>query len=120
MNPLASLYTGTLPSSVVPMVIENTGRVERAFDIYSLLLRERIIFLGTPIDDHISNLIVAQLLYLDRENPEQDISLYIHSPGGVITAGLAVYDTMQLVRADVSTICVGMSASMATVLMCAG
>ena len=106
--------------NVIPMVIETGPRGERAFDIYSLLLRERIIFLGTPIDDHISNLIVAQLLYLDRENPEQDISLYIHSPGGVITAGLAVYDTMQLVRADVSTICVGMSASMATVLMCAG
>jgi ATP-dependent Clp protease protease subunit len=106
--------------NVIPMVIETGPRGERAFDIYSLLLRERIIFLGTPIDDHIANLIVAQILYLDRENPEQDISLYIHSPGGVITAGLAIYDTMQLVRADVSTICVGMSASMATVLMCAG
>lgn len=106
--------------NVIPMVIETGPRGERAFDIYSLLLRERIIFLGTPIDDHIANLIVAQLLYLDRENPEQDISLYINSPGGVIMAGLAIYDTMQLVKADVSTICIGLSASMATVLMCAG
>lgn len=106
--------------NVIPMVIETGPRGERAFDIYSLLLRERIIFLGTPIDDHIANLIVAQLLYLDRENPEQDISLYINSPGGVIMSGLAIYDTMQLVKADVSTICIGLSASMATVLMCAG
>lgn len=104
----------------VPMVIESGSRGERAFDIFSLLLRERIIFLGTPIDDQIANLIVAQLLYLDREDPEKDISLYIHSPGGVITAGLAIYDTMNLIRPDVSTICVGMSASMATVLLCAG
>ncbi|MCL5962280.1 MAG: ATP-dependent Clp protease proteolytic subunit [Chloroflexi bacterium] len=102
------------------MVIESTGRAERAFDIYSLLLKERIIFLGSPIDDNISNLIVAQLLYLDREDPDKDINLYIHSPGGVITAGLAIYDTMQLIRPDVSTICVGMAASMATVLLCSG
>src|SRR5437868_2174965 len=102
------------------MVIESNGRTERAFDIYSLLLRERIVFLGTPIDDQVANLIVAQLLYLDREDPDKDIHLYIHSPGGVISAGLAIYDTMQLIRPDVSTICVGMCASMATVIMCAG
>ncbi len=108
------------PSGMVPMVIESSARGDRAFDIYSLLLRERIVFLGTPIDDHIANLIIAQLLYLEREDPDKDIHMYIHSPGGVITAGLAIYDTMQLIRPDVSTICVGMSASMATVLLCAG
>lgn len=107
-------------SQLVPMVIENTGRTERAFDIYSLLLKERIIFMGTPIDDNIANLIVAQMLYLDREDPEKDINLYIHSPGGVITAGLAIYDTMQLIRPDVATICVGMAASMGTILLTAG
>lgn len=108
------------PHAMVPMVIENTGRVERAFDIFSLLLRERIIFLGTPIDDQIANLIVAQLLYLDREDPEKDINLYINSPGGVIYAGLAIYDTMRLIRPAVSTICVGTCASMATILLSAG
>jgi ATP-dependent Clp protease protease subunit len=102
------------------MVIENTGRIERAFDIYSLLLRERIVFLGTPIDDQVANLIVAQLLYLDREDPEKDINLYINSPGGVIYAGLAIFDTMQLIRPAVSTICVGTCASMATILLAAG
>jgi ATP-dependent Clp protease, protease subunit len=107
-------------SQVVPMVIEQTGRTERAFDIYSLLLKERIIFLGSPIDDGVANLIVAQLLYLDREDPEKDINLYIHSPGGVITAGLAIYDTMQLIRPSVATICVGMAASMGTILLTAG
>ena len=107
-------------SQLVPMVIENTGRTERAFDIYSLLLKERIIFLGTPIDDNIANLIIAQMLYLDREDPDKDISLYIHSPGGVVTAGLAIYDTMQLIRPDVVTICVGMAASMGTILLTAG
>jgi ATP-dependent Clp protease protease subunit len=105
---------------VVPMVIESTGRAERAFDIYSLLLRERIIFIGTPIDDQVANLIVAQLLYLDREDPDKDINLYINSPGGVIYAGLAIYDTLQLIRPSVSTICVGMAASFATVLLAAG
>jgi ATP-dependent Clp protease protease subunit len=108
------------PRAMVPMVIENTGRVERAFDIFSLLLRERIIFLGTPIDDQIANLIVAQLLYLDREDPDKDINLYINSPGGVIYAGLAIYDTMRLIRPAVSTICVGTCASMATILLSAG
>lgn len=112
MNPIAS--------ALIPMVIEQTGRSERAFDIYSLLLKERIIFLGTPIDDSVANLVVAQMLYLDREDPEKDISLYINSPGGVITAGLAIVDTMHLIRPDVSTICVGMAASMGTVLLSAG
>ncbi len=105
---------------IVPTVTETSARGERAYDIYSLLLRERIIFLGTPINDQVANLIVAQLLYLDREDPDKDISLYVHSPGGVISAGLAIYDTIQLLRAPVSTICVGLAASMATVLLCSG
>ena len=107
-------------NNVIPMVIESSARGERAFDIYSLLLRERIVFLGTPITDPMANLVMAQLLYLEREDAEKDINLYINSPGGVISAGLAIYDTMQLIRPDVSTICVGMAASMATVLLCAG
>jgi len=102
------------------MVIEQSARGERAFDIFSLLLKERIVFLGTPINDQIANLIIAQLLYLEREDPDKDISVYIHSPGGYISSGLAIYDTMQLLRCDISTICVGMTASMATVLLCAG
>ena len=110
----------TRPENVIPMVIESGARGERAFDIYSLLLKERIIMLGTPINDQVANVIVAQLLYLEREDPDKDISLYVHSPGGVISAGLAVYDTMQLIRPDVSTICVGLAASMGTVLLCAG
>ncbi|MHB8376942.1 MAG: ATP-dependent Clp protease proteolytic subunit [Dehalococcoidia bacterium] len=105
---------------IIPSVIETSPRGERAFDIYSLLLRERIIFLGTPIDDQIANLIIAQLLYLDREDPEKDINLYIHSPGGQITAGLAIYDTMQLAHAKIATYAVGMTASMGTVLLCSG
>ena len=108
------------PNSIIPMVIESGARGERSFDIYSLLLKERIIFLGTPINDQVANLIIAQLLYLDREDSERDISLYIHCPGGVVTAGLAIYDTMKLIRPDVSTICVGLAASMGTVLLCAG
>ena len=108
------------PESVVPMVIETTGRSERAYDIFSLLLRERIIFLGTPINDQISNLIVAQLLYLSREDPEREIQLYINSPGGVIYAGLAIYDTIQQIPAPVSTFAVGVTASMGTVLLAAG
>jgi ATP-dependent Clp protease, protease subunit len=107
-------------SNVIPMVIEQSARGERAFDIYSLLLRERIIFLGQPIDDQIANLIIAQLLYLEREDDSKDIHLYINSPGGSINAGLAIYDTMQLVRSDVATFCVGMAASMGTVLLVAG
>ena len=108
------------PEYVIPMVVEGGVRGDRAYDIYSLLLKERIIFLGTPIYDQVANAIIAQLLYLDREDPERDISLYINSPGGVISAGLAIYDTMRLIRPDVSTICVGMAASMGTVLLCAG
>jgi len=108
------------PLDIVPMVVETTNRGERAYDIYSLLLRERIVFLGTPIDDQVANVIVAQLLYLDREDPDRDIQMYVHSPGGVITAGLAIYDTMQLINAEISTICVGMSASMGTVILAAG
>ncbi|AKG53484.1 ATP-dependent Clp protease proteolytic subunit [Dehalogenimonas sp. WBC-2] len=108
------------PTNIIPMVIESSSRGERAFDIYSLLLKERIIFLGSEINDQVANTIIAQLLFLDREDPDKDISLYIHSPGGVISAGLAIYDTMQLIRPAVSTICVGMAASMATVLLCAG
>ena len=127
-EPAASGKTGDMtmrpgaipPSNVVPMVVETTARGERAYDIYSLLLKERIIFLGTPIDDHVANTIVAQLLYLEREEPDRDINMYVHSPGGVITAGLAIYDTMNLIRSDVSTIAVGATASMATVLLSAG
>jgi ATP-dependent Clp protease protease subunit len=110
----------TTLQSIVPTVIESTGRVERAFDIYSLLLRERIVFVGMPIDQHVANLIVAQLLYLDREDPEKDINVYVNSPGGEIYSGLAIYDTMQQLRAPVSTICVGMAASFGTVLLAAG
>src|SRR4030042_5720571 len=108
------------PTTVIPLVIGSGARGERAFDIYSLLLRERIIMLGMPINDQVANVIIAQLLYLEREDPDKDISLYIHSPGGIINAGLAIYDTMQLIRCPVSTICVGLAASMATVLLCAG
>jgi ATP-dependent Clp protease protease subunit len=105
---------------LVPMVIETSSRGERAYDIYSRLLRERIIFLGDAIEDHLANLVIAQLLFLDSEDPEKDISLYINSPGGVVNAGLAIYDTMQYLRAPVSTICLGMAASMAAVLLAAG
>ncbi|MCI0440920.1 MAG: ATP-dependent Clp endopeptidase proteolytic subunit ClpP [Chloroflexi bacterium] len=108
------------PENIIPMVVESGARGERAYDIYSLLLKERIIFLGTPINDQVANAIIAQLLFLDREDPERDISLYINSPGGVISAGLAIYDTMRLIRPNVSTICVGLAASMGTVLLCAG
>jgi len=108
------------PTNVIPMVIESGARGERAFDIYSLLLKERIIMLGMPINDQVANVIIAQLLYLEREDPDKDISLYIHCPGGIISAGLAIYDTMQLIRPDVSTICVGLAASMGTILLCSG
>ncbi len=110
----------TTTSMLVPMVIETSSRGERAYDIYSRLLKERIIFLGDAIEDHMANLIIAQLLFLEAEDPERDISIYINSPGGVVTAGLAVYDTMQYLRAPVSTICIGMAASMAAVLLAAG
>ncbi len=105
---------------LVPMVIEQTSRGERAYDIYSRLLRDNIIFLGTPIDDNVANLIIAQLLFLEAEDPEKDISLYINSPGGSITAGMAIYDTMQFIRPDVTTICIGQAASMAATLLSGG
>jgi ATP-dependent Clp protease protease subunit len=105
---------------IIPSVIETSPRGERAFDIYSLLLKERIIFLGTPIDDQVASLMIAQLLFLDREDPDKDIHMYINSPGGSITAGLAIYDTMQLTRADVATYCIGETASMGTVLLTSG
>jgi ATP-dependent Clp protease protease subunit len=105
---------------LVPMVVESTNRGERSYDIYSLLLKERIIFLGSAVDDYVSNLIIAELLYLEREDPDRDIHLYIHSPGGSVTAGLSIYDTMQLIKPDVSTICVGMAASMGAVLLTGG
>jgi len=108
------------PKGIIPMVIETGTRGERAFDIFSLLLKERIIFLSTPITDMIANLIIAQLLYLEREDPDKDINLYINCPGGIISAGLAIYDTMQMVRCDVSTICVGLAASMGTLLLAGG
>ena len=104
----------------VPYVIEQTGRGERVYDIYSRLLKERILFIGTPIDDHVANLVIAQLLFLESEDPDKDIYIYINSPGGVITAGLAVYDTIQYIRPQVSTICVGLAASMAAVILAAG
>ncbi|MYC30758.1 MAG: ATP-dependent Clp protease proteolytic subunit [Chloroflexi bacterium] len=110
----------TTPQGIIPMVIETSPRGERAFDIYSLLLRERIIFLGTPIMDQVANTIIAQLLYLEREDPDRGINVYINSPGGSITAGLAIYDTMQMISPEVSTVCVGIAASMATVLLSGG
>ena len=110
----------TVLQNIIPMVIETSPRGERAFDIYSLLLRERIIFLGTPISDPMANVIIAQLLYLEREEPDKGISVYINSPGGVISSGLAIYDTMKLVNCEISTICLGMAASMATVLLSGG
>jgi ATP-dependent Clp protease, protease subunit len=109
-----------LHNTLIPMVVEQTNRGERAYDIYSRLLRDSIIFIGTPIDDNVANLVTAQLLFLEAEDPERDISLYINSPGGSISAGLAVYDTIQFIRNDVTTICVGQAASMAAVLLAAG
>ncbi len=105
---------------LIPMVIEQSSRGERAYDIYSRLLKDRIIFLGQPIDDDIANLVIAQLLFLEAEEPERDISLYINSPGGVVSAGLAIYDTIQFIKSDVSTICIGQAASMGAVLLAAG
>ena len=105
---------------LVPMVIESSARGERAFDIYSRLLKDRIVFLGTPVDDDVANVIIAQLLFLESEDPDKDINLYVNSPGGSVTSGLAIYDTMQYVKPDVSTICIGQAASMAAVLMAAG
>lgn len=107
-------------SGLVPMVVEQTSRGERSYDIYSRLLKERIIFLLGEVEDHMANLVVAQLLFLESENPDKDISLYINSPGGVVTAGLAIYDTMQFIKPDVSTLCIGQAASAAALLLCAG
>lgn len=114
MDPMAST------NYLIPQVIENTSRGERGFDIYSRLLRERIIFLTGPVEDHMASVIIAQLLFLEAENPKKEISLYINSPGGVVTAGLAIYDTMQFIRPKVSTLCVGQAASMGSLLLCAG
>ena len=119
MDPKSELWKPR-PQAVIPYVVESSNRGERVYDIYSRLLRDRIIFLGTPIDDQVANAIVAQLLFLDYEDPERDIQMYIHCPGGVVTAGLAIYDTMQFVRADITTICVGVAASMGTVILCSG
>src|SRR5512143_2425663 len=105
---------------LVPMVVEQTSRGERAYDIFSRLLKDRIVFIGTPIDDSIANLVIAQLLFLEAEDPDRDINLYINSPGGVVTAGLAIYDTMQYIKPDVATICMGQAASMGAVLLAAG
>jgi ATP-dependent Clp protease, protease subunit len=107
-------------SILVPMVVEQTGRGERSYDIYSRLLKDRIIFIGTPIDDHIANLVIAQMLFLQMEDAKKDMHIYINSPGGSVTAGLAIYDTMQFVTCDVNTYCMGMAASMGAVLLCAG
>lgn len=109
-----------MANMLIPMVVEQTGRGERSYDIYSRLLKERIIFLGTAIDDNVANLIIAQLLFLQSEDPEKDISVYINSPGGVVTAGLAIYDTMQFLKCDITTYCVGQAASMGAVLLAAG
>ena len=108
------------PEDMIPFVVETEARGDRSFDIYSFMLKERIVYLCNPISSRVANLVVAQLLYLEREDPDKDISLYISSPGGDVTSGLAIYDTMQLVKPDVSTICVGMAASMASVILCAG
>lgn len=106
--------------TLIPMVVEQTNRGERAYDIYSRLLRDNIIFIGTPIDDNVANLVTAQLLFLEAEDPDKDVSLYINSPGGVVTAGMAIYDTMQFIRPDVATICIGQAASVAALLLSAG
>jgi ATP-dependent Clp protease protease subunit len=105
---------------LVPIVVEQTGRGERAYDIYSRLLKDRIVFIGTPIDDMVANLVIAQMIFLEGEDPDRDINLYIHSPGGMVTAGLAIYDTMQFVKPDVATLCMGQAASMGAVLLAAG
>ena len=124
LSPIVSLSQSALSANqirtMLPVVVEQSGRGERAFDIYSRLLRERIVFLGTPVMDEVADSIVAQLLYLDAEDPEKDVQLYINSPGGSVTAGMAIYDTMQQIRPDVMTICFGLAASMGAFLLCAG
>lgn len=117
---MSHLNTKPIVDNLVPMVVEQTARGERAFDIYSRLLKDRVIFLSSPIDDTVASLVVAQLLFLESENPDKDISLYINSPGGVVTAGLAIYDTMQFIKPDVSTMCIGQAASMGAFLLAAG
>lgn len=117
---MSKLSNEFITSNLVPMVVEQTARGERAFDIYSRLLKDRVIFLGGPIDDYSANLIVAQLLFLESENPDKDISIYINSPGGVVTAGMAIYDTMQFIKPDVSTMCLGQAASMGALLLAGG
>src|SRR6266550_6355528 len=117
---MSELSKNISQSVLVPMVVEQTGRGERAYDIYSRLLKDRIIFIGTPIDDMVANLVIAQMIFLEGEDPDRDINLYIHSPGGMVTAGLAIYDTMQFVKCPVSTLCMGQAASMAAVLLAAG
>ena len=120
MNPISMTTSAPQNLGLVPMVVEQSARGERAFDIYSRLLKERIIFLVGPVDDHMANLVVAQLLFLEAENPDKDISLYINSPGGVVTAGMSIYDTMQFIKPDVSTICLGQACSMGAFLLAAG
>jgi ATP-dependent Clp protease protease subunit len=115
-----SISNQNLSQVLIPMVVEQTGRGERSYDIYSRLLKDRIVFIGTPMDDHIANLVIAQLLFLQMEDSKKDINIYINSPGGSVTAGLAVYDTMQFLTCDVTTYCLGMAASMAAVLLCSG
>lgn len=119
-SPYSVNWQSPRPEMLIPMVVESTNRGERAFDIFSRLLKERIILLGTPIDDQIANLIVAQLLFLEHEDPERDVNLYINSPGGSVTAGLAIYDTMRAIRAPVATYCMGMAGSMATIILAGG
>ena len=119
-NILMGKSTDIMASGLVPMVVEQTARGERAYDIYSRLLKERVIFLTGPVEDHMANLVVAQLLFLESENPDKDIHLYINSPGGVVTAGLAIYDTMQFIKPDVSTMCIGQAASMGALLLAGG
>jgi ATP-dependent Clp protease protease subunit len=119
-NDLVKHYTQAQSNYLVPMVVEQTGRGERAYDIFSRLLKDRIVFIGTPIDDNISNLVIAQLLFLDAEDPEKDIFLYINSPGGSVSAGLAMYDTMQFIKPDVATTCMGLAASMGAFLLASG
>src|SRR3984885_10548727 len=119
-NNMSSNTYNSPQSLLVPMVIEQTGRGERSYDIYSRLLKDRIVFIGTAIDDHVANLVIAQMLFLQMEDPKKDINIYINSPGGSVTAGLAIYDTMQFMTCDVNTYCLGMAASMGAVLLCAG
>src|SRR5216110_1616397 len=114
------MYSSTHNSLLVPIVVEQTGRGERSYDIYSRLLKDRILFIGTPIDDNVANLVIAQLLYLQMEDAKKDIHLYINSPGGIVTGGMAIYDTMNFLQCDIVTYCLGMAASMSTVLLAAG